>query len=342
MTKAAANRVLGIETSCDDTGVAIYDSEQGLLAHALYSQIETHQEYGGVVPELAARDHIRKVLPLVEAVIERAGCKTESITGIAYTSGPGLAGALLAGSAVAKGLAFSWGVPSVGVHHMEGHMLAPMLEDNAPEFPFVALLVSGGHTLLAEVKGIGEYRILGQTVDDAVGEAFDKTAKILGLGYPGGPAISKAAEKGDPLRFKFPRPMVDRPGMDFSYSGLKTFALNTVEKEFIDEQTVCDIAYAFQDAAVDTLMIKCKRALLHTDAKRLVVAGGVGANIRLREQLKIMTDKMRCELFYPRTDFCTDNGAMIAYAGSKRLHQADTELSFQVKPRWSLEDLQPV
>ncbi len=342
MKKAVANRVLGIETSCDDTGVAIYDSQLGLLSHALYSQIKTHQEFGGVVPELAARDHIRKVIPLVDAVIKQAACERETITGVAYTCGPGLAGALLAGSAVAKGLAFSWGVPAIGVHHMEGHMLAPMLEENAPSFPFVALLVSGGHTLLAEVKGIGEYKILGQTVDDAVGEAFDKTAKILGLAYPGGPAISKAAEKGDPTRFKFPRPMIDRPGMDFSYSGLKTFALNTVEKEYIDEQTVCDIAYAFQDAAVDTLVIKCKRALLHTKAKRLVVAGGVGANIRLREQLKIMTDKMRCELFYPRIDFCTDNGAMIAYAGSKRLHQASPDLSFQVKPRWSLEDLPPI
>ena len=342
MNKAVENRVLGIETSCDDTGVAIYDSQQGLLAHALYSQIETHQEYGGVVPELAARDHIRKVIPLVDAVIKQAGCDRETLTGVAYTCGPGLAGALLAGSAVAKGLAFSWGVPAVGVHHMEGHMLAPMLEDNPPDFPFVALLVSGGHTLLAEVKGIGQYTILGQTVDDAVGEAFDKTAKILGLGYPGGPAISKAAEDGDPTRFTFPRPMIDRPGMDFSYSGLKTFALNTVEKEYIDQQTVCDIAYAFQDAAVDTLMIKCKRALLETGAKRLVVAGGVGANTRLRQQLKIMTDKMRCELFYPRIDFCTDNGAMIAYAGSKRLHQAEKDLSFQVKPRWSLEDLPPL
>ena len=300
MKNTVANRVLGIETSCDDTGVAIYDNEQGLLGHALYSQIETHQEYGGVVPELAARDHIRKVIPLVDAVLKQANCERDSINGIAYTSGPGLAGALLAGSAVAKGLAFSWGVPAIGVHHMEGHMLAPMLEDNAPEFPFVALLVSGGHTLLAEVKAIGEYTILGQTVDDAVGEAFDKTAKILGLGYPGGPAIAKAAEQGDPKRFKFPRPMIDRPGMDFSYSGLKTSALNTVEKELIDQQTVNDIAYAFQDAAVDTLVIKCKRALVHTKAKRIVIAGGVGANIRLREQLKIMTKKMRCELYYPR------------------------------------------
>jgi len=342
MTTAVKNRVLGIETSCDDTGVAVYDSELGLLGHALYSQIETHQEYGGVVPELAARDHIRKIIPLIDAVLNQADCEPDTITGIAYTSGPGLAGALLAGSSVAKGLAFSWGVPAVGIHHMEGHMLAPMLEDEAPEFPFVALLVSGGHTLLAQVKGIGEYQILGQTLDDAVGEAFDKTAKILGLGYPGGPAISKAAERGDPRRFKFPRPMIDRPGLDFSYSGLKTFALNTVEKELIDEQTICDIAYAFQDAAVDTLIIKCKRALLQTDTKRLVVAGGVGANIRLREQLKIMTDKLACELFYPRIDFCTDNGAMIAYAGSKRLHQANADLSFQVKPRWSLEDLPPI
>ena len=339
MKNTVANRVLGIETSCDDTGVAIYDNEQGLLGHALYSQIETHQEYGGVVPELAARDHIRKIIPLVDAVLKQANCERNSINGIAYTSGPGLAGALLAGSAVAKGLAFSWGVPAIGVHHMEGHMLAPMLEDNAPEFPFVALLVSGGHTLLAEVKAIGEYTILGQTVDDAVGEAFDKTAKILGLGYPGGPAIAKAAEQGDPKRFKFPRPMIDRPGMDFSYSGLKTSALNTVEKELIDQQTVNDIAYAFQDAAVDTLVIKCKRALVHTKAKRIVIAGGVGANIRLREQLKIMTKKMRCELYYPRIEFCTDNGAMIAYAGAQRLHQASSDLGFQVKPRWSLEDL---
>lgn len=347
MTKPQKNRVLGIETSCDDTGVAIYDSEQGLLAHALYSQIETHQEYGGVVPELAARDHIRKVIPLVDTVLKKANCDKGSITGIAYTCGPGLAGALLAGSSVAKGLAFSWGVPAVGVHHMEGHMLAPMLEEDAPSFPFVALLVSGGHTLLAEVNGVGEYKILGQTLDDAVGEAFDKTAKILGLGYPGGPAVAKAAEKGRVGRFKFPRPMIDRPGMDFSYSGLKTAALNTVAKEAgndkkLDQQTIYDIAYAFQDAAVDTLAIKCKRALLFTGAKRLVVAGGVGANLRLREQLKQLTNKMRCELFYPRIEFCTDNGAMIAYAGSQRLHQATPDLSFQVKPRWSIEDLPPI
>ena len=337
-------RVLGIETSCDDTGVAIYDTEQGLLAHALYSQIETHREYGGVVPELAARDHIRKVIPLVDAVIHSAGCTAASIQGVAYTKGPGLAGALLAGSAVAKGLAFAWGVPTVGVHHMEGHMLAPMLEEHAPDFPFVALLVSGGHTLLAEVKGIGEYTILGQSLDDAVGEAFDKTAKILSLGYPGGPAVAKAALNGEAGRFKFPRPMTDRPGMDFSYSGLKTHALTTVQKAAhetgkLDQQTVADIAHAFQEAAVDTLVIKCKRALQATNAKRLVVAGGVGANLRLRELLKKMTATQQTELFFPRIEFCTDNGAMIAYAGAMRMHQADETTAFQVKPRWSLEDL---
>lgn len=332
-------RVLGIETSCDDTGVAIYDSQQGLLAHALYSQIETHREYGGVVPELAARDHIRKVIPLVDAVLEKAECTKQSIDGVAYTSGPGLAGALLAGSAVAKGLAFAWNVPAVGVHHMEGHMLAPMLEDNAPEFPFVALLVSGGHTLLAHVSGIGEYKILGQTLDDAVGEAFDKTAKILGLAYPGGPAIAKAAENGNASRFNFPRPMVDRPGMDFSYSGLKTSALNMANKEELDPQTVSDIACSFQEAAVDTLVIKSQRALNATDCKRLVVAGGVGANLRLREQLTKMTEQENYKVYYPRIEFCTDNGAMIALTGSYRMHQATTDLAFQVKPRWSLEEM---
>lgn len=337
------NRVLGIETSCDDTGVALYDSERGLLAHALYSQIETHQEYGGVVPELAARDHIRKVIPLVEAVVQQANCDKSSITAVAYTCGPGLAGALLAGSAVAKGLAFALEVPAIGVHHMEGHMLAPMLEDNPPAFPFVALLVSGGHTLLADVKGVGEYTILGQTLDDAVGEAFDKTAKILGLGYPGGPAISRVAENGTPNRFTFPRPMIDRPGMDFSYSGLKTFALNTVEKvDIVDEQTIADIAYAFQEAAVDTLAIKCKRALEHTGNTRLVVAGGVGANTRLREQLTELMQQQGGEVYYPRIEFCTDNGAMIAYAGAQRVHQANNDLAFQVKPRWSIEELPPV
>ena len=340
-------RVLGIETSCDDTGVAVYDTEQGLLAHALYSQIETHIEYGGVVPELAARDHIRKVVPLVDAVLAKAQCAANSLDGVAYTSGPGLAGALLAGSAVAKGLAFAWGIPSVGVHHMEGHMLAPMLEEDAPQFPFVALLVSGGHTLLAEVRAIGEYRILGQTLDDAVGEAFDKTAKILGLGYPGGPAVAQAALLGDPTRFKFPRPMLDRPGMDFSYSGLKTFALTTAQNAAdadggLATQDVYDIAQAFQEAAVDTLMRKCRRALQHTGIKSLVVAGGVGANLRLREMLVAMTTQEAARLYFPRIEFCTDNGAMIAFAGAQRLHQANNDLAFQVKPRWSLEDLPPL
>ena len=340
-------RVLGIETSCDDTGVAVYDSEKGLMAHVLYSQIKTHAEYGGVVPELAARDHIRKVIPLVDAVLKEAACESESIDAIAYTCGPGLAGALLAGSAVAKGLAFSWNVPAIGVHHMEGHMLAPMLEENAPEFPFIALLVSGGHTLLAQVTGIGEYKILGETLDDAVGEAFDKTAKILGLGYPGGPIISKVADQGDATRFSFPRPMTDRPGMAFSFSGLKTAALNAVSKAedaegYLDEQTVADIACAFQEAAVETLTIKCRRAIKETGVKRLVVAGGVGANKLLRQQLIEMTEKVDSQVFYPRIEFCTDNGAMIAYAGMQRLHQANRDFSFQVKPRWSIEELPSV
>lgn len=348
-------RVLGIETSCDDTGVAIYDHDQGLLAHALYSQIETHKEFGGVVPELAARDHIRKVLPLIEVVLDQANCSSDSIDGVAYTAGPGLAGALLAGSAVAKGLAYGWNVPTIGVHHMEGHMLAPMLEDDKPAFPFIALLVSGGHSLLALVKGIGDYQILGQTVDDAVGEAFDKTAKILGLGYPGGPIISKMAEKGSETRYRFPRPMVDRPGLDFSYSGLKTFALTTVQKEIekleqgdgsqlpsLDEQTVCDIAWAFQDAAVDTLVIKSKRALQQTGVKNLVVAGGVGANRRLRQKLSQMAESLHGKLYYPRIEFCTDNGAMIALAGALRFHQSVDDLAFEVKPRWSIEDLPPL
>ena len=337
-----SSRVLGIETSCDDTGVAIYDGQQGLLGHALYSQIKLHAEYGGVVPELAARDHIRKVIPLVDAVLEQTNCSTESITAVAYTKGPGLAGALLAGSAVAKGLAFAWGVPSIGVHHMEGHMLAPMLEAKAPEFPFVALLVSGGHCLLAEVKAIGEYQILGQTLDDAVGEAFDKTAKILGLSYPGGPIISKMAEQGKPDRFRFPRPMLNRPGLDFSYSGLKTFALTTAQNNELDEQTVADIAYAFQDAAVETLVVKSKRALEQTNSQRLVVAGGVGANKSLRAELNKMAESKGYQVFYPRLEFCTDNGAMIALAGMLRQSQADDSLGFQVRPRWSLEELPTV
>ncbi len=336
-------RVLGIETSCDDTGVAIYDTTAGLLAHVLFSQIKTHQQYGGVVPELAARDHIRKVIPLVDKVLADAGVEAASLDGVAYTKGPGLAGALLAGSSVARSLAFAWDIPAVGVHHMEGHMLAPMLEEPAPKFPFIALLVSGGHSLLAEVTEVGEYSILGQTLDDAVGEAFDKTAKILGLGYPGGPAISRAAMAGDSTRFKFPRPMLDRPGLDFSYSGLKTFALTKVaELQPLSEQDIADVACAFQAAAVETLVVKSKRALKQTSISSLVVAGGVGANLLLRDELAAMASAEGFEVFYPKIEFCTDNGAMIAYAGAQRMHQATKELAFQVKPRWSLEELQPL
>ncbi len=339
-------KILGIETSCDDTGVAIYDTDDGLLVNLLYSQIKTHQEYGGVVPELAARDHLRKTMPLVDAALQEAGLDGRELDAIAYTKGPGLAGALLAGSGVAKGLAYGWGIPAIGIHHMEGHLLAPMLEDNKPAFPFVALLVSGGHTLLADVQGIGEYTILGQSIDDAVGEAFDKTAKMLGLGYPGGPILQKTAKKGKPDRFKFPRPMTNRPGLDFSFSGLKTFALTCKQKleadDVLDEQAVADVAYAFQEAAVDTLKIKCERALQQTGNKRLVIAGGVSANQRLREILTDVMKQVNGEVFYPRLEFCTDNGAMIAYAGAMRFSEQDQELGFSVKPRWSIDELDAV
>lgn len=339
-------KILGIETSCDDTGVAVYDTEQGLLVNLLYSQIKTHAEYGGVVPELAARDHLKKTLPLVDAALAKAKLTGKDLDAIAYTKGPGLAGALLAGSSVAKGLAYGFGVPAIGVHHMEGHLLAPMLEEDKPEFPFIALLVSGGHTLLAEVQGIGEYKILGQSIDDAVGEAFDKTAKMLDLGYPGGPIIQNIAQQGVAGRFKFPRPMTDRPGLDFSFSGLKTFALTCTQKLAdsgdLNEQAIADIAYAFQDAAVDTLKIKCERALKQTGNKRLVIAGGVSANQRLREELNNLLEGIGGEVFYPRLEFCTDNGAMIAYAGAMRLTDVDQDFGFSVKPRWSIEELAPV
>jgi len=339
-------RVLGIETSCDDTGVAIYDTQEGLLANLLYSQIDTHQEYGGVVPELAARDHLRKTMPLVDATLSQAGLSGADIHTVAYTKGPGLAGALLAGSSVAKGLAFGWNIPAIGVHHMEGHLLSPMLEDEKPQFPFIALLVSGGHTLLAEVKGIGEYQILGQSIDDAVGEAFDKTAKMLGLGYPGGPHIQKAAKNGNPNRFEFPRPMTDRPGLDFSFSGLKTAALTCAQKlaveNILDQQAVADVACAFQLAAIDTLSIKCKRAIEKTGNSRLVIAGGVSANEYLRESLQQMMKKLGGQVYYPRLAFCTDNGAMIAYAGAMRIEQADFSYDFSVKPRWSIEALKAI
>ncbi len=336
-------RVLGIETSCDETGIAIFDDQDGILAHQLYSQIKLHADYGGVVPELASRDHIRKTLTLIEAALQQAGCRSEDLDGIAYTAGPGLVGALLVGATIARSLAMAWDKPAIPVHHMEGHLLAPMLEEHTPEFPFVALLVSGGHTLLVRVDGIGQYKILGESVDDAAGEAFDKTAKLLGLDYPGGAALSKLAEQGVAGRFVFPRPMTDRPGLDFSFSGLKTFAANTIRSQGDDDQTRADIAHAFQTAVVDTLAIKCKRALQETGLKRLVIAGGVSANKQLRAELAAVMKKLGGEVFYPRPEFCTDNGAMIAFAGLQRLKAGHTTgLEIVVQPRWNLETLAPV
>ncbi len=340
--------ILGIETSCDETGIALYDSEQGLRADVLYSQIELHAEYGGVVPELASRDHVRKILPLIQQAMDKSRIQRADIEGIAYTAGPGLMGALLVGAAVGRSLAWAWNIPAVGVHHMEGHLLAPMLENNPPAFPFVALLVSGGHTQLVQVKGVGRYQLLGDTLDDAAGEAFDKTAKMMGLGYPGGPLISKLALEGQPGRFKFPRPMVDRPGLDFSFSGLKTFTLNTLQTQLQDDpaqdpQTRADVALAFEQAVVDTLAIKCKRALLQTGLDRLVIAGGVSANTRLREKLQAMTAAQGASIYYPRLEFCTDNGAMIAFAGCQRLLAGQQEaLGFSAQPRWELENLPAV
>ncbi|MFC1772623.1 tRNA (adenosine(37)-N6)-threonylcarbamoyltransferase complex transferase subunit TsaD [Pseudomonadota bacterium] len=335
--------VLGIESSCDETGVALFDTEKGLRGHALHSQVRLHAEYGGVVPELASRDHVRKALPLLSRLFEQAGLERGAIDAVAYTAGPGLIGALMVGASIGRSLAWSLGVPALGVHHMEGHLLAPMLESPAPEFPFVALLVSGGHTMLVQVDGVGRYRILGDTLDDAVGEAFDKTAKLLGLEYPGGPLLAKLAERGRPERFRFPRPMTDRPGLDFSFSGLKTFALTTSRDAGGDDQTCADIARAFQDAVVDTMIIKCRRALQQTGINRLVIAGGVGANQALREGLQAMADELSAELFYPRLEFCTDNGAMIAYAGACRLAAGQQQgLEISVRPRWSLEELQPL
>jgi len=336
--------VLGVETSCDDTAAALYDSERGLLSHCLFSQIETHSEYGGVVPELAARDHVRKLLPLIEDVLARAEARTADLDAVAYTAGPGLVGALLVGAALSHGLAAAAGIPAVGVHHMEGHLLAPMLEDQRPEFPFVALLVSGGHTMLVEVSGHGRYRLLGQTLDDAVGEAFDKTAKLLGLGYPGGPAIAAAAERADDASaYSFPRPMTDRPGLDFSFSGLKTAVLQTVRTQSLNSLVVGAIARAFQEAAVETLVIKCRRALAETGLRQLVVAGGVGANAELRARLGELAADEGAQVFFPRLEFCTDNGAMIAYAGWMRARSGAGVPGggFQVKPRWPLTELEP-
>ena len=335
--------VLGIETSCDETGVAVYDSARGLLGDALYSQIGVHAKYGGVVPELASRDHVRKLLPLVKQTIDKSGIASSDIGGVAYTAGPGLVGALLVGATAGRCMAWTWGVPAIGIHHMEGHLLAPMLEADPPGFPFLALLVSGGHTLLVEVSGIGAYRVLGDSIDDAVGEAFDKTATVLGLSYPGGPALAELALAGDPGRFTFPRPMTNRPGLDFSFSGLKTFALNTWRESDQTDQDRADIARAFEDAVVDTMVIKCRRALAQTGLQTLVIAGGVGANLRLRERLGELMAEQGGRVSYPRPAFCTDNGAMIAYAGCMRLQAGQHEsLSIKATPRWSLEELPAV
>lgn len=350
--------VLGIESSCDETGIALYDTDKGLLAHEIYSQIKVHADYGGVVPELASRDHVRKTIPLIKEVIKNADVEQSDIDGIAYTAGPGLVGALMVGSCIGRSLAYAWDIPAIPVHHMEGHLLAPMLEDDQPEFPFIALLVSGGHSQIVEVQAIGEYKILGESIDDAAGEAFDKTAKLLGLDYPGGPMLAKLAESGEAGVYKFPRPMTDRPGLDFSFSGLKTAAANAIRGAGIHlagaqsdaselpenaEQIKADIAHAFQEAVCDTIAIKCRRAIEQTGIKTLVIAGGVSANTELRAKLKVLMQKKGGQVFYPRLSLCTDNGAMIAYAGAQRLkNEGNKELAIKARPRWSIEELEKV
>jgi N6-L-threonylcarbamoyladenine synthase len=315
-----------------------------LLSDALYSQVAVHAEYGGVVPELASRDHVRKALPLLRQVLDEGGSCAGDIDGVAYTAGPGLVGALMVGATLARSLAWGWGVPALGVHHMEGHLLAPMMEEDRPEYPFVALLVSGGHTQLVRVDGIGRYRQLGESLDDAAGEAFDKTAKMLGQPYPGGPHVARLAEQGAPGRFEFPRPMVNRPGLDFSFSGLKTYTLNTVNehggRDALDDQTRADIACAFQTAVVETLVIKCRRALKQEQLKTLVIAGGVSANKRLRDRLTEALQEMKARVYYPAPRFCTDNGAMIAYAGCQRMQAGECDPDEpQVRSRWPMEEL---
>jgi len=333
-------RVLGIESSCDETAIAIYDSNAGLIGHKIFSQIDIHREYGGVVPELASRDHIHRALPLIQETLSEAGCKKSDLDGIAYTAGPGLAGALLAGAAIGRSLAWALKIPCIQIHHMEGHLLAPLIENPDIQFPFITLLVSGGHTQLITSKKLGEYELLGESVDDAIGEAFDKTAKMLGLPYPGGPEIEKLAKQGITDKYRFPRPMTDRPGLDFSYSGLKTYAINTYQNSTKTAQDKADIALAFQIAAIDTLFIKCKRALKQAGLNQLVVAGGVSANRYLREKLSTLEDAMGVTTHYPGFEFCTDNGAMIAYAGWLRLqHQSHKSLSFSARARWPLTDL---
>lgn len=343
-------RVLGIETSCDETGVAVYDSRDGLLSDRLFSQVDIHARFGGVVPELASRDHIRKALPLIHEVLQAANTPLANIDGIAYTAGPGLVGALLVGASIGRALGMALGVPTIGVHHMEGHLLAPMLEAQPPEFPFVALLVSGGHTQLVRVDGIGRYTLLGESLDDAAGEAFDKVGKMLDLEYPGGPRVAALASEGTPGLYQFPRPMTNRPGLDFSFSGLKTFVRNTLADaaealapEPVSRQGKANIAYAFEDAVVQTFIIKCRRALQQTGLKTLVIAGGVSANLALRAGLQAMVDKERAQLFYAQPRFCTDNGAMIAYAGCQRLMAGEADsLALDVKPRWPLASLPPL
>lgn len=334
--------ILGIESSCDETGLALYDTDNGLLGQALHSQVDLHADYGGVVPELASRDHVRKITPLTELVLADAGKCLSDLDGIAYTAGPGLMGALLVGASFAKSLAWSLDLPSIGVHHMEAHLLAPLIDSkNAPDLPFVALLVSGGHTQLVHVKALGDYEILGESLDDAAGEAFDKTAKLLGLGYPGGPKIAATALSGDAKRFKFPRPMTDRPGLDFSFSGLKTFALNTVQNNSpLSDQDKADIALAFELAAVDTLTIKCKRAIDQAKVNHLVIAGGVSANTRLREKL---SSSLKAQVIYAPLDLCTDNGAMIAYAGALRMLAGErSDLGITTRARWPMDQLKAI
>ena len=337
--------VLGVESSCDETGLALYDTERGLLAHALHSQVAMHEEYGGVVPELASRDHVKRAIPLLEKILFDSGLSLSAIDAIAYTQGPGLAGALLVGASIANGLALSIGKSVLGIHHLEGHLLSPMLSKNAPEFPFVALLVSGGHTQLMRVDDVGEYTLLGETLDDAAGEAFDKSAKLLGLGYPGGPAISRLAEHGDPSVYALPRPMLHSKNLDFSFSGLKTAVLTLVKNHpgELNENDKANIARSFVEAIVDVLVAKCQTALKETKLKRLVIAGGVGANAQLRAALNSAASKKHFQVFYPELELCTDNGAMIAFAGALRLQRnpnaASYDYGFTVKPRWPLHEL---
>ncbi len=330
--------VLGIETSCDETGVALFDSEEGLLADALHSQVALHAAYGGVVPELASRDHIRKLIPLCRELLSKSDKSLDDIDAIAYTAGPGLMGALLVGATFGRSLAWSLGIPAIGVHHMEAHLLAPLMEQHQPPLPFIALLVSGGHTQLVQVTGLGQYELLGESLDDAAGEAFDKAAKMLDLGYPGGPNLARCAAAGDPQRFSFPRPMTDRPGLDFSFSGLKTFTLNTVKAhQPLTDRDRADIARAFEEAVVDTLVIKCRRAVEQTGIPQLVVAGGVSANTRLRERL---ATKVNATVYYAAPRLCTDNGAMIAYAGCQRLLQGESaNLAIDTRARWPMTEL---